>query len=491
MSIHEERGRYYAKKARQYLEEGLSRRKAHLQANKDVSQKYDVSQRQIAKSTKPYRDGKRVIPDEVKSPQNEKPDDEKETEVTLHDKPYIGPIDGTYYIPLSDRANPMEVTEKEYKLIRKWYSNWNGDEDNIDEVIRKLGWPRSVFVEVKKRLGFTHTSPPFTDQEVIDRNEDDLVSELITQKEGRIEREWQKQQWRQNEKKAKKWDKLRYGQLDPVKEALSEIDFTGDGTSNRFKIDVSADAKHDYSALFGIADCHIGYSDIDEDDWSIRQSGERVLRSFRKLLKRTLKFGKPERIILAFLGDFFHADREDLRTSYGTQMETEGLIEDILKEGYRVAHEIIEMCMDVSDVTIRLVEGNHDRVTSKGLMLHLSKHFSNCDTDLNFRERQYLKYENNLITLWHGDTIKDRNMPKIVADEADDMWGKCDNRYICYGHIHPEMINDENRGATLIRLAGPSGRDEYDYSQGYDPTDALTALRLHPKEGKIGMDWAS
>lgn len=493
MGIKEERGRYYAERAREYLEQGMSRKEAHLKANEDCQQKFDVSQRQITVSTRPYRDGREVLPDAVNNTEDttESEDEKRQPKpnINLHDKPYIHPGDGYYYIPLSNREKPLKLSNENYKKIRKWYSNWNGDEDNIDQVLRKINMRRSVFMEVKDKLGFTHTSPPFTDEEIMEKDEDELLNDLLMQREGRLERQWQKEKWKQIKRKAEKYDDIKNGQLEPLKNALSQIDSLGYDTDHEFKIDSEPDVLEPYCALVGIADCHIGYADYDAESWSVEDSGERVLRSFNKLLNRVLTSGRPDRIVLAFLGDFFHVDREDLSTSYGTKLEAAGLVEDILAEGYRVAHNMIEMAKKIAPVKIRLVEGNHDRVTSKGLAIHLDDKFDDCDTELNFNERQYLEYQNNMFCFWHGDTIKNKNIGKVVADEASEIWGSTDNRYVCFGHVHPEEINDSHRGVTLMRLAGPSGRDEYDYKNGYDPSDSLTCIRVHPREGKIGMDY--
>jgi predicted phosphodiesterase len=500
----EERGEYYQKRARHYLNEGFDRREAHSKANQDCKEKFDVNPKAIRNSTKPYRGGKQnreaypdkgeTEPDEINENDSSTNDDPTETirQQWTKDGDYHFDENTGEYLVYLDAANDMvSIPKEKMEQIWEWYSNWTGKTDTINQICQKIGFPRTWFNELRRTMGLTHDREPFTPEEMVEKETDQLVDDLLQKRRRELAQEWENEKLKQIKAEAEDYRRIRQGQIEPLKTALSQLDLTTNDTDYEIKTRTEGAENEDYCALVGIADCHIGYSDFDEDEWSVRDSGDRVIEAYKKVLERTLNNGTPERIILAFLGDFFHVDRESLSTSYGTQLEAEGLVEDILQEGYRVAHTLVEMAKEVAEVSIRVVEGNHDRVTSKGMAIHLDKVFDDCNTDLDFRERQYVTYEDNLICLWHGDTIRDRNIPNVMADEASDLWGETDNRYVAYGHIHPERINDEHRGVTLVRLAGPSGRDEYDYSHGYDPANALTCLRLHPSEGKIGIDYAS
>lgn len=492
MATPKERGEFYAEKARKYLDEGCSREEAHIKANQETCNEFSVSRRTIRKNTKPYREGKKAYPDQSDNSGQSEKEKTGNADRWIKDGEYhFDESTGEYLVYLDAADQMITIPKEKMGKIWEWYSDWTGDKNTINQICQKLGFPRTWFNELRRKLGMTHDREPFTPEEVVDNDTDQLIDDLLQKRRRELAESWENEKLEQVKEEAEQFRMIRQGQIEPLKRALSSVDLTMDDAGSAVEIALNGSCDEDYAALIGIADCHIGYDDYDAESWSVRDSGDRVLEAYKNLLERTFHHGEPDRIILAFLGDFFHVDREDLSTSYGTQVEAAGLIEEILKEGYRVAHRMIEMAREVCDVSIRVVEGNHDRVTSKGMMIHVDDKFQDCDTDLNFNERQYLQYKNNLIGLWHGDTIRDRDIPNVMADEASELWGKTSNRYVVFGHIHPELVNDEHRGVTMLRLASPSGREEYDYRNGYDPTNALTSIRLHPDEGRIGMDYGS
>ena len=65
------------------------------------------------------------------------------------------------------------------------------------------------------------------------------------------------------------------------------------------------------------------------------------------------------------------------------------------------------------------------------------------------------------------------------------MWGRTQHRELHLGHLHTELVVDENSGLIVRRIGSPSGTDAWHYENRYVGSRKAHQLFLWHKE--VGM----
>lgn len=396
---------------------------------------------------------------------------EKNDDCNYHDKPYI--FDGEYYyIPISRRKTPLKITKAYYKKMRNLYSQWDGENTTINQLCRQMGISRTLFTEIKTKLGFTKDSPPFTDEEIDERDEDDLVNDLKMKKEGRIEKIWQNESYRIDKRDAKKYHKLMEGKINPLKELLSDVSTFEDVPTLKL-----SSAENPYCPVILLNDVHVGAfgdKELTGEDYNLDICRERVKTLGEELVYKFNKFGTPDKLIINTGADFFHIDnvKDGGGTSYGTKMDVSSDPRNIGIMGFRIAREFVELMRQLNtNIELIVVEGNHDSLLSNLLGEYLCSMYEDMDqitvkNPLTLRE--YSTYGKNLLGFGHNFREKESDLGKIMANEAADLWEKDQYKYFMVGHKHSLQIKDgDASGVMVIRASSPAGTDPYHYKEGY------------------------
>ena len=147
--------------------------------------------------------------------------EEKETpqptaEDLEYDKSYVYQADKDLYIFFIPGYNkPLSFAGDKVRELKRRYSNWDGSPNSINQICRAFKLSRSLFDDILRILSWTHDSEPFTDEELVERSEEDLLSELVQGKKFALEQKFEKQKLQSLEKDARKWRELKLGALNP------------------------------------------------------------------------------------------------------------------------------------------------------------------------------------------------------------------------------------------------------------------------------------
>jgi len=90
----------------------------------------------------------------------------------------------------------------------------------------------------------------------------------------------------------------------------------------------------------------------------------------------------------------------------------------------------------------------------------------------------------NLIGVTHGDTIKPKDMPGVMACDWAEAWGRTKFRRWYTGHVHHESVT-EFPGCTVETLRTLAAKDAWHAGQGYRSGRSMLCDVWHRTRGKI------
>ena len=192
-----------------------------------------------------------------------------------------------------------------------------------------------------------------------------------------------------------------------------------------------------------------GDYDIDHADSLVRGAGDQLLDAGDKQ--------RPSRRTIAFLGDLFHYDTPDAKTTRGTQLERDGRLEKMIETGSAALTHLVERSAETCQTDVVVVPGNHDETMTAWFRLLLATHFrrdKRVQIHDAYTHRQYLEHAGNLVGFAHGDKARNR-LPSLMALEMPDAWSRCRYREVHTGHLHKQA-------AKVRRVIDTDGIDTVD-----------------------------
>lgn len=134
-----------------------------------------------------------------------------------------------------------------------------------------------------------------------------------------------------------------------------------------------------------------------------------------------------------------------------------------------------------------ILPGNHDEDAAFALAAIVAMAFEgNPRVQCEVSERRIRMHEfgNVGIVTAHGDKVKMKDLPKLVAVDFRQAWGRIENWYVITGHIHHEQWLEEMQ--TLVRsLSTLAGKDRWHSEAGYR---ALQKTGYTVYDTRYGMD---
>lgn len=417
-----------------------------------------------------------------------------ETEQTVFDQYPIEEVIAPCYVHMEDPPRYVFTLRSHRKVvvirdpviqqIVSGYSNADGAPKTINQLACDLGWPRVTVREVLAALQKTHDCIPFTDEELGNVPEEELVQDLIRRKEGRVVVRAEQERWKKVQANSDKWESLEKSVLHVVNENMSEWFQTYSVMPFDF-----GDPKFHHALVIAATDLHYGlYSDSKETGFAYNRdiARERLHKHTEELLTDLSGLGRPDMTYSGIGSDWFHIDCDGGTTTRGTPMDTDGTYSDIFVGGCQLAVEHIDMLRHVGPVTVIGFPGNHDRTGSLSLASYLQAWYRDCkDVTVNVsaRQRQYERYGNTLMGFTHGDDVKLTELPNLMASEARRDWGDTENHLWFTGHLHHEKTAAV-AGSTVVQLTALASPDRWHARKGYVMSrNALEAFVLHHERG--------
>ena len=233
-----------------------------------------------------------------------------------------------------------------------------------------------------------------------------------------------------------------------------------------------------------VADCHFAkyawHQTTGGDDYDLDHA-DRLVRAAGLDLLDQGDAHRPGRRTIAFLGDLFHYDTPDAKTTRGTQLERDGRLEKMIATGSAALVSLVERSAETCPTDCVVVPGNHDETMSAWFRLLLRTHFAK-DRRVTVHEvythRQYLEHDGTLLGFAHGDKARAK-LPSLMALEAREAWARCRCREIHTGHLHKQA-------ARIRRVIDSDGIDTVDGVVTRTAPALCPPDDWHAQEGYIG-----
>lgn len=166
--------------------------------------------------------------------------------------------------------------------------------------------------------------------------------------------------------------------------------------------------------------------------------------------------------------DFFNSDTINNTTTRGTQQFNDVRFKQLFNIGLEMYAQMLNTLREkFNHVEVRLQQGNHDYMSSFYLYTALSCYFKNDDI-VNFSENikdvQVFEWGKCAVFYTHGDSNLKRLIKSIPA-EFYETWGRTIYRELHLGHLHCEVVVDDNSGMVTRRVGSPTGTDAWHYQE--------------------------
>lgn len=212
---------------------------------------------------------------------------------------------------------------------------------------------------------------------------------------------------------------------------------------------------------------------------------------FRHIIQETIKtqdIYKANTLFMTIGNDFFNSDTVDATTTKGTYQCNDIRWKKMFLVGLNLYKEALLTLRDeFGKIDIQLCQGNHDVMSSYYLYIALSQFFIN-DDKINFSDNlkttQCYSFGKVAIFTNHGDTNLKRLIKSISAEFYEE-WGKSVYRELHLGHLHHEMVVDDDSGLITRRLGSPTGTDEWHYNSRFIGNTQKQQLFIWDKENGL------
>lgn len=245
----------------------------------------------------------------------------------------------------------------------------------------------------------------------------------------------------------------------------------------------------DKLTVYNIADHHLGLF-----AWAQEAGAPYDLTIGERLLKEAISqlvslSPASETAIILNLGDFFHADNKENRTSKsGNALDVDTRYAKVLKLGV----DLLIWCVELSlqrhkNVVVRCLPGNHDEHTAVALAIGLACFFDNNPrVTVDLSPSLFFKYVFGkvLLTATHGHECKPADMSGTMASMYPEDWGSTIYRYAYFGHVHHQS-KIEKHGMICETFQTVAAKDSWHAGQGYTSGRSMTAITHHREWGEI------
>ena len=192
---------------------------------------------------------------------------------------------------------------------------------------------------------------------------------------------------------------------------------------------------------------------------------------FYHILEQVINIQEQEKCQTALVtigNDFFNSDTVNATTTKGTPQTNDLRWKKMFLLGLKLYTEFIETLRSkFNKIDVRLCSGNHDKMSSFYLYLALQQYFKNddkLDFSDNYKDYQCYQFGKCAIFFGHGDSNLKRIIQSIPAEFYKE-WGSSIFRELHLGHLHKEVVVDDQSGMITRRIGSPTGTDQWHYEE--------------------------
>ena len=177
---------------------------------------------------------------------------------------------------------------------------------------------------------------------------------------------------------------------------------------------------------------------------------------------------KCDTCLLCIGNDFFNSDTVNATTTKGTPQTNDLRWQKLFNIGLELYTQMILGLSDrFNNIEVRLQSGNHDKMASFYLYIALSCYFKdvkNIHFSQDYKDVQCFLWGKCGIFFSHGDSNLKRLIKSIPAEFYEE-WGKTTFRELHLGHLHKEVVVDDDSGMITRRIGSPTATDQWHYEE--------------------------
>ncbi len=197
---------------------------------------------------------------------------------------------------------------------------------------------------------------------------------------------------------------------------------------------------------------------------------------------------RPERIVLTVGSDLLNADNSGNTTTAGTPQSTDGRQQRTFRRTWQLMRRAILRLLETAPVHLVVVNGNHDRDASFAVGEVLSVAFEghpDVTVDNGAPRRKYVEWGRCLLGFTHGDEIRTKDIPGVMAEECAEAWGRTRWRAMETGHLHQQSVT-EFPGVIVRVNPALCAPEDWHHAKGFvGKVRALQAQVWHKEDGNV------
>ena len=226
-----------------------------------------------------------------------------------------------------------------------------------------------------------------------------------------------------------------------------------------------------------IFDAHFGKYCWEKEtgtDYDSDRAYRLVTGATTSIASRAGSFGQA---LLIIGGDYFHSDTRHNRTeASGHALDVDTRHHKVWERAVAaITHSVEILARTAKTVKIIVIRGNHDEESGYHLQRLLGAYYRNekrVDVDQTPRPRKYHRHGIVLLGIDHGDKLKARDLPSLMALEVKELWAQTIERVWHRGHFHIErgMMSksiDGQHGVQCEHLESLAGTDAWHHEMGF------------------------
>ncbi len=369
---------------------------------------------------------------------------------------------------MNSSREPVEITKDDLRVLKRMYCT--KPYPTMNECARKMGIPREDFYLILKAFKITHNDVPFIDEDLVEREMEDLAWETLQHRKQQYVEVYEKAELKQDRIDADKWRRQEYflqTAHKAVTEHMEQFNKEYKGPTKLPKV-----CENGFMLEVPIVDLHLGklaWSPETGENYDYKIARQRYHTVVDDVVMRA-KERPISKIIFPISNDFFHFDTIAQTTTAGTAQDSDMRWPKLYSVGVEMFIKSIDQFREIAPVEVLLIPGNHDRMTGYYAILHLSAWYRNNEdvtVHVDPKTRKYFEYGVSLIGFGHGDKEKGR-IWGLMAVEAPKAWGRAKYREWHLAHEHSETTKElAGHGVILRRLSSLTGTDVWHYDMGY------------------------
>jgi len=263
---------------------------------------------------------------------------------------------------------------------------------------------------------------------------------------------------------AAQWVKTKTGELDldqitdAIGEALSEY-------RGAYLPSVSPDDTDDSITVYPLIDWHVGllaWAEETGENYDLAIAQDVIMSSMARLIAAS---PPSKQAVVLGLGDLLHFDGYEPVTSRSRNfLDADGRYPKVLKTSVQMVIATIDLALKRHEtVLVRILPGNHDDQSAVAVSLALAMYFdghARVSVDDSPHRLWWYRFGKVFFGAGHGEKIKMKDMPMIMACDRPQDWAASTNRRIYTAHLHHETTM-EIGGVILKCLRTPVAKDAY------------------------------